>query len=75
MAMLGYTTRGSVRLGCGHTHKTLAKAEVCRLNDMRACRAVGGYSDRIVIRANGDPLSAFEIDRLEYNRRTMPMVG
>ena len=48
-----WTTRGSVRGGCGHNHKSLRAALECVDRDIAACRKVGGYSDRqaVAIRA------------------------
>lgn len=43
---------GSVRGNCGHNHQTPDATEQCRVKDMRACKAQGGYSDRSVRYAN-----------------------
>ena len=49
MSTTHYTTRGSVRGGCGHKHRTEEAAERCAERDHRDCAAAGGYSDRKVV--------------------------
>ena len=39
---------GSVRGECGHRHRSPEGAEQCAIDDDRACRVSGGYSDRLV---------------------------
>lgn len=41
-----YTLTGSVRGNCGHKHRTLRAAANCSVDDQKACKAAGGYSDR-----------------------------
>jgi len=55
-----YTTRGDVRGECGHQHRSLRTAEKCRQRDADGCRGQGGYSDRHVIRGDGEPLTEAE---------------
>lgn len=43
-----YTTRGSVRGGCGHKHRTMAAAVRCLQADQSCCRTLRGYSDRTI---------------------------
>lgn len=45
--MKKYTTKGSVRGTCGHTH-TILNAHKCATLDQANCAKVGGYSDRNV---------------------------
>jgi hypothetical protein len=59
-----YTTEGSVRGNCGHAHQSVGAAERCRAKDQRSCAGQGGYSDRSVVRADGEPLSDWEIEEL-----------
>ena len=46
--MTAYTTWGDVRGGSGVLHRSRATAEAALEKDRRACRRVGGYSDREV---------------------------
>lgn len=61
-----YAGYGHVRGHCGHTHRTLKGAHACVQRDLRACQRQGGgaYSDRIVGRVDGEPLSDAEIAEL-----------
>lgn len=62
-----YTSRGSVRGGCGHKHKTIAGAVECQTRDAVQCaRLPGGksYSDRHVERTDGTPLTDAECDAI-----------
>lgn len=55
-----YTTRGSVRGGCGHKHNTIAAAQRCCERDQRDCASLPGgksYSDRVIRRVDGAGLS------------------
>jgi hypothetical protein len=54
MATTTYTTRGSVRGCCGHSHRTMAAAVRCMMSDQAGCRTHGGYSDRVVRIIDGD---------------------
>ena len=47
--MMYYTTRGDIRGGCGHKHKTVRTAVACLQDDAKGCRKQGGYSDRRVL--------------------------
>lgn len=64
--MITYTTHGSVRGGCGHRHQHVGTALRCLECDQRDCRSVGGYSDRAVVRTDGEPLTDAEEIALEY---------
>ena len=44
-----YTTKGSVRGGCGHKHRTLLSAHRCARRDQSGCTYMGGYSDRRIV--------------------------
>tara|TARA_Y100000310_G_scaffold322893_1_gene382533 strand:+ start:181 stop:744 length:564 start_codon:yes stop_codon:yes gene_type:complete len=46
---VAFTTRGSVRGECGHTHATREAAQACLDSDRKGCRQQGGYSDRAVV--------------------------
>lgn len=50
-----YTCTGSVRGSCGHQHRSAPAALRCLKADRRACRAQGGYSDRIIV-SDGETL-------------------
>ena len=56
-----YTTRGSVRGGCGHRHTALETAVRCLRSDQTGCGRQGGYSDRRIERADGTELSEGEV--------------
>lgn len=62
--MTAYTTKGSVCGGCGHAHKTIRAALACADRHHAAVRRgnPGGraYSDRQVVRSDGEPLSETE---------------
>jgi hypothetical protein len=49
-----YTTRGDVRGGCFHLHRTIKAAERCRASDQLGCERQGGYSDRRVVAIDSD---------------------
>ncbi len=69
--MIGYEAAGSVCGSCGHHHRTIATAYACA--DAHG-RAIGraypstfptrAYSDRVVCRLDGEPLSEAEQDEL-----------
>lgn len=48
MSTIFYTTYGSVRGLSGVRHRTRETAEKALLKDQKACKKVGGYSDRSV---------------------------
>lgn len=54
-----YRAVGSVRGDCGHEHKTAGAAWDCVHRDSRRCAALGGcaYSDRVVVRSDGEELT------------------
>lgn len=69
MSRVRYHAIGSVRGPCGHEHRSIETAERCRRRDAAACHALGGgaYSDRVVLRTDGEPLNDAELDlRLAY---------
>lgn len=51
-----YTTTGSVRGNCGHTHRTLSGACKCLASDRGGCERRGGYSDREIVASDGRDL-------------------
>ena len=65
-----YTTKGSVRLGCGHKHRSLETAVRCLRSDQIGCGRQGGYSDRRIERTDGGELSEGEIYAIDnlFNR-------
>ncbi len=73
-----YTTTGSVRGTCGHAHRTHRAADACRMRDVRACRKVRGYSDRVVVRSTpvcvGDRVEAGYTPE-DYDTGTVVSVG
>jgi hypothetical protein len=61
-----YTTRGSVRGGCGHKHRSIDTAAKCVKRDMGGCQSQGGYSDRSVVKIeNGDRVELSESEFYE----------
>lgn len=56
----GYITIGSVRGACPHVHRTIESAQACLDRDQRGCSMQGGYSDRRIVRVDGD--YAWDID-------------
>ena len=65
--MSAYEARGSVRGSCGHRHRTIAAAQACADRDQRGVRRcypgtfpTFAYSDRYVVRLDGEPLSGAE---------------
>lgn len=56
-ATITYTTRGAVRGCCGHRHRSLRAAARCCYRDLLDCERQGGYSDRMVERLDGEPLT------------------
>lgn len=63
--MSRYTTEGSVRGSCGHEHRTLDAVLRCLERDQRGCASQGGYSDRRVVRTDGERLDEWERDELD----------
>lgn len=61
---VSYTTIGDVRGMCGHAHRTISAALDCTERDRRACAYVGGYSDRVVARYDGEELTDAENDAI-----------
>lgn len=47
--MRAFSTRGSVRGGCGHRHRTPEAAGRCAREDQQGCKRQGGYSDRVLV--------------------------
>ena len=62
MTTVTYSAVGSVRGSCGHAHRTVGAAALCRARDQRACRRHGGYSDRDVERSDSRELTEDEQD-------------
>lgn len=60
-----YTTKGPVRGGCGHAHRTLRAALACLRADRRGCERVRGYSDRDVYHTDGSPLTLDEYRQVD----------
>jgi len=56
----GYYTRGSVRGCCAHIHRSIGAALACIERDMSGCVSQGGYSDREVVRADGEDFTSGE---------------
>jgi hypothetical protein len=65
--MTTYTTAGSVRGTCGHNHKTIVAAEKCLQSDRDGCGSQGGYSDRQIVRADGQALTDDDRAALELH--------
>lgn len=66
--MATYTTKGGVRGSCHHEHRTIRAALACVRADDRRCKRGNGpsaYSDRSVVRADGQRLTEAEHDLLE----------
>jgi hypothetical protein len=65
--MTRYTTGGSVRGDCGHSHRTISAATRCLMQDQSGCRKQGGYSDRSVRAVDdGDTRALTEPEYDEY---------
>lgn len=62
MTSATYRAVGLVRGSCGHAHRSVGAAVRCARRDARACASLGGgaYSDRVVRRADGQPLTEDE---------------
>ena len=63
--MTTYTTRGGIRGGCGHKHRSVVTAYRCLCEDSDGCARHGGYSDRMVTRLDGQPLNDVEREELD----------
>jgi hypothetical protein len=57
-----FTTRGSVRGGCGHEHRAVETAAQCAAADDRWCKRQGGYSDRRLVVIEGESPTDEELD-------------
>jgi hypothetical protein len=57
-----YKAKGSVRGSCGHKHRSIGAALRCAQRDNRDCHRVGGYSDRTVVRCDGEIMTEAEHD-------------
>lgn len=67
-----YTTKGDVRGCCDHKHRNLSTAVACLKKDRSGCKSVGGYSDRKVVRCDGEKMSDDEqnlLDAILYTER------
>lgn len=64
--MTQYTAKGSIRGSCGHRHKHIHTAVQCAQVDQKDCSKVGGYSDRTVVRCDGEPLTVEEWDEIQF---------
>ncbi len=64
--MTTYTTEGSVRGCCGHKHRTIEAAIRCIKRDQAGCSSQGGYSDRSVVRVDGEDLTDSEKEDIAY---------
>jgi hypothetical protein len=60
-----YICEGGVRGGCGIQHLTLKGALRCLSEDQEGCASQGGYSDRRIVRADGEDLDAVEASELD----------
>ena len=60
-----YAAIGSVRGDCRHAHRTIGAAVACVLRDRAACRAVRGYSDRVVLAQVGTRSDAMTVELSE----------
>lgn len=58
--MTTYTTKGNVRGCCGHKHRSLETAVKCLRDDQVGCGRQGGYSDRQIVRTDGEDLTEDE---------------
>ena len=73
-----YTCKGPVRGECGHTHRTLVGAARCLHRDQRACTLYtslggGAYSDRTIVRTDGEEMS--ELEMYKNRRHRVSSVG
>ena len=68
--MTTYTTKGSVRGCCGHKHRSLEAAVKCAREDQKGCQSQGGYSDRQIVRTDGEELTEGEFYAIDniYDR-------
>lgn len=62
--MTKYIASGSVRGDCGHRHSTISGAVRCCHADSVGCARQGGYSDREVVREDGEAMDDAEIATL-----------
>ena len=64
-----YTTIGDIRGECGHRHRTLRTAAICRHRDSVGCVSHGGYSDRrlYAVEEGDDIVIPSNDEREEYN--------
>lgn len=64
MTTTKYQAIGPVRGACGHAHRSIKAAVRCAMRDTRECRRAGAgcYSDRVVRRLSGEPLTPAERD-------------
>jgi hypothetical protein len=71
--MTTYQADGSVRGSCGHNHKTAGAAWRCANRDQHDCGNLGGgaYSDRAVVRSDGEPLSADDMDSIDAAQKAV----
>lgn len=54
MSVVTYECIGSVCGGCGHRHRTLSGAVRCLQHSISGCASQGGYSDRAIVRSDGE---------------------
>lgn len=68
MSRITYSAVGSVRGSCPHDHRTPLAAFKCAQRDNRSVKRGNGsssYSDRTVVRSDGQPLTEREQDAIE----------
>jgi hypothetical protein len=66
--MTTYTTEGSVCGPCGHNHRSIATANACANRHHSAIVRANGpsaYSDRQVVRTDGESLDEWELRDLD----------
>ena len=62
-----YTTEGSVCGGCDHHHRSIRTAQECADRHLARIQRYNGrnaYSDRVVVRSDGRPLTEWEQDEI-----------
>jgi len=63
-----YTTISDIRGECGHRHRTLRTAAICRHRDSVGCDSQGGYSYHwLVVKEDNDIVTATHKEMEEYN--------
>ena len=68
----GYQAWGPVMGPCEHRHRSLRGVMLCLWKHRAECAALGGDTDRVVVRTDGKALAQWEYDQIARLEATAP---